>query len=1025
MNKTLFRKKTPSTPRLEEKPQGRWSKLFHEYKLLLLCAIIPAFIMLLIYIAKEHYPFGDGSVLVLDLNAQYVWFFEALRNFAKGDASLLYSFSRSLGGEFMGMYAYYLASPLSYLVCLFPQSRMLEALLTLFLVKVGICGFTFGFYIKKTSRVKKPFSILIFSTLYALMSYAVVQQHNTMWIDALMWLPLITLGIESLIKYGKFKMYTIFLALAVFSNYYIGYMICIYCLIYFFLYYFAHNENNRNNPYREKLHFIKSLGRIALFSVIALGMAAIIILSAYYSLNFGKTTFSDPAWKTELKYDIMDMLYKFLPGSYDTVRPEGMPFVYCGVLTLLLIPSYFLSNKYSIRQKIFSGIFIFIFIASFTLNIADLIWHGFQYPNWLNHRYSFLLSFYLCVLACRAFDEFESISLRTVAGTGGLIALFCILLQKYDENSKIDPNDYTTVWFTLIMIFAYLALLALLRKSTDKQIVSIFLVAVVSVEVFLNGLWSFNAMDEDVVFSKYSKYNDFLNKSRPIVEQVQEADTSFYRMEKTFARRTNDNMALKIRGLSGSTSTLNEETIRFLNKMGYSSKSHWSKYIGGNPVSDSLLGLKYILANTGDVQSNYYEAFLTDSENGYTAYKNPYALSIAYGVNPDVLDFPLGFKETLPETKEEEPVKEEDKENAAAIGNAVQSLKSKLNKLLDIDETQRKGEYVDIYSTPFERLNAIVGSMVGVDEGVPVFVPVKIQSTVPTNTVPGYVAGHNRYNKDDQNKPAYVSYTITMDRTGELYFYLPTDYPREIKLTLHKGEDTISMGTFNGNESACIISLGMQEEGTELTLDMEITTAYFYVKPNQDVFYCIDWETFDGVMEFLAKDQLQITEYTETSFLGTFTPSVATELVMTTLPYDKGWKVYVNGEEVETQKALGSLVSFYVDGTPGKACEIEMIYRPNTYVIGVTVTLISIGLLILLIVLEKKMKQIRVLRSVISIPIPPDFKLEEFEAEIEDATLNDATAEETASLEPPAEEKAPPKPQQSNTPKSNNKKKKK
>ena len=71
-----------------------------------MCFVIPVVVMYLIYLAMEIHPFGDGSVLVLDLNAQYVYFFEALRDFVWGDASLLYSFSRSLGGEFLGIYAY-------------------------------------------------------------------------------------------------------------------------------------------------------------------------------------------------------------------------------------------------------------------------------------------------------------------------------------------------------------------------------------------------------------------------------------------------------------------------------------------------------------------------------------------------------------------------------------------------------------------------------------------------------------------------------------------------------------------------------------------------------------------------------------------------------------------------------------------------------------------------------------------------------------------------------------------------------
>ena len=375
-----------------------------EYSYLALCALIPAMLCYLMYLLCGIHPFGDGSVLVLDLNGQYVWFFEALRNFVRGDASLLYSFARAMGGEFMGMYAYYLSSPLSFIVCLFPLDRMLEGLLVLFLIKTALCGLTFGYYMHKTSTERRPYAILIFSICYALCSYGIVQQHNTMWIDAMMWLPLITLGIESLIKHGKFKLYTLFLAVTLFSNFYIGYMVCIYCFFYFFLYYIGHGLGQENNPLGERLHFLKSLLRMALYSILAVGIAAVIILGAYYSLNFGKSTFSDANWVWKFNLNFYDLMYKFLPGSYDTVRPEGHPFVYCGILTLLFLPAYFFSKKFTICQKISAAIFIAIFLSSFSFSVLDLIWHGFQRPNWLNYRYSFMLCFFLCEL-CHKFKK--------------------------------------------------------------------------------------------------------------------------------------------------------------------------------------------------------------------------------------------------------------------------------------------------------------------------------------------------------------------------------------------------------------------------------------------------------------------------------------------------------------------------------------------------------------------------------------------------------------------------------------------
>ena len=86
------------------KPKKTLTGIISEYWYILIAALIPAVLVYLMYVAKGLYPFGNGCVLVLDLNGQYVYFFEALRNFVvNGDTSIIYSFSRALGGEFMGI----------------------------------------------------------------------------------------------------------------------------------------------------------------------------------------------------------------------------------------------------------------------------------------------------------------------------------------------------------------------------------------------------------------------------------------------------------------------------------------------------------------------------------------------------------------------------------------------------------------------------------------------------------------------------------------------------------------------------------------------------------------------------------------------------------------------------------------------------------------------------------------------------------------------------------------------------------
>ena len=179
------------------------SEKLYGKKYLGFCFIVPVFATLIIYISMGLWPFADGSVLVLDLNAQYVYYFEKLRSVITGGGSLLYTFGRALGGEFMGIFAYYLSSPFSLAVALFPKSMITEAILTMILLKAGTSGLTFGIFIHHL-KGRRPAATVAFSVMWSLSAFCVVMQSNLMWTDCIVWLPLVLLGVDRIIQKGKF-----------------------------------------------------------------------------------------------------------------------------------------------------------------------------------------------------------------------------------------------------------------------------------------------------------------------------------------------------------------------------------------------------------------------------------------------------------------------------------------------------------------------------------------------------------------------------------------------------------------------------------------------------------------------------------------------------------------------------------------------------------------------------------------------------------------------------------------------------
>jgi uncharacterized membrane protein YfhO len=947
-----------------------------EYGYLCLGALIPAVIFFLIYLSRGLYPFGNGTVLVLDLNGQYFGFFEALRDTVLEGGSLLYSWSRSLGGEFLGIYAYYIASPLSYLICLFPDTKIQEFLLIMFMIKAATCGFTMGFYLHKHSETKNKLTVVAFSVLYAMSAYCVVQQNNTMWIDAVMWLPLVAYGVEQIVKYGKYKVFVIFLALTLASNFYIGYMCCIFVLLYYFFYMLAYKENNVNNPCNEKAHWGKSLIRMGVFSAIAIGIAAVIVLGAYYALQFGKNEFTDPSWEITLRFDFFDFLFKLLPSSYDTVRIDGLPFVYCGLLTVILAPLFFCSKKFTTREKIASGAFLMIFVLSFMISVVDLVWHGFQKPQWLNNRYSFMFCFFLIFLAFRAFEAIEEFSAKHIAAVSAFIFFFVVILQNFSEEYKdklvgltygpkaedFDVHQFATVLLTVIALIVYTSIIAVMKRAKNTDLVAAVLLCVICVEVFLSGLCNINDLDEDVGYTSYSKYNEYHTLMRPVTETLlEDYDTSFYRAEKTYHRKTNDNMALKLRGLSNSTSTLNKDTIKFLDSMGYFSSSHHSQYLGGNPVSDALLGIKYVISNRdlsgiyggsvldaedyaaheGMTVDELREATFADEYNDMSAedfnvYLNKWALSLAFAADDAIFD--INFKDQ--------------------------------NSWVKADDERYNPSG---YTSPFTRLNALITAILGEEETIEVFKPA-LQNGEPE--VKGATAtvssDHNKYVNEDGYKyqssskkgSGTVTYTYTVPEGVQLYLFFPAYYSREIKIS---SETMPIFEASNGTVtlSKCderIVELGYtQSSEYKLTVTIINDANQFYTKLDPSFIYYVDVEAMNYAFSRIQANQLVINEdYKEDDIRGTITTNKNNQTVMTTIPYDEGWQIYVDGKKVEIKETLDALITFEIENTGEH--NVRMVYRSTAFTLGIAITIASLSGFILIIIFEDKLKRLAIIR---------------------------------------------------------------
>lgn len=815
-----------------------------------LAFLLPAAIMFVAYILFGVWPFGERSVLSLDLNAQYVYYYDYMYDVLAGEESLFYSWSRNLSGEFAGIIGYYLASPFNFLVWLWDRKWITEGLLTMILAKAAASGLTAAFLLKK-HRGYNDTTSLIFSVMYALCGFFVVQTMNPMWLDGIVGLPLVVMGVERVCDKRRFKLYVLSLVYVFVANFYIGYMIGIFSALYF-LYYLASGKST-NKRFGEYCGATLMYGSA---SVAAILMSCFMILPVYKSLSNGKFTFTEPDFSLAESFDISEIFIKLFPTTYDTVRMEGMPAIYAGTLALVFAVIYFISHRISARERISGAVLLGVMVLCMYIRPVDMLWHGGQMPNWLPYRYSFVISLLVILFGAQAFDKIKSVRGKSFGITFGILLAVLLYVDLDNENEFYDA--VLTVAIPLV-ILAIICISAYCYKKYHNTVgMKISLAVLVCAECLLNTTMSLYQMHTDIVFSNRATYRWDIPYTREVTEQVHELDDGFYRMEKTYHRCVNDPIALRMYGMSHSSSTLNSRSLELLKRLGFSSREHYSRYDGATVLTDDVFGVKYVLAKD-ESSVPYTEKLDIESDQGIEAFVNTDALGMAYLADSNVLYIP--------------------------VENYV------------VDQTTDT-DIVEI-EQPFLLQNELAKSLVGEDQQ-DIFLPVMDLEFDSENIRVGTTTdAHHSYRKKAEDEEAWIAYTVTAQADGPIYMYLPTKYERQTKLTI----DGEYKGTYFKYENYGIKYLGTYKEGDSFEMRLTLYEDAVYYKEAQ--FYYADMTAMEQFRQAMAERNSVTTLRRTSGDSLELTVNAAEDCVLfTTIPAEEGWKVYVDGVETQWTTSL-------------------------------------------------------------------------------------------------------------------------
>ena len=588
----------------------------------ILAFIVPALILAVVYAVKGMHPFGDKSVLITDMSTQYADFHAGLYDKLKSGESLFYSFRSALGNNFVGTYAYYLASPLMPIILLFDKANMPDAIMLLILIKIGLCGLFFSIYCRNSVLVKSNGPVaLAMSVAFALCGYCMVYTTNYMWLDNVALLPLVCLGIEALIGRGRFRLLIAALFFCFFSSFYISYMTSIFSLMYF-LFICARKPMPIG-------FFAKRAGQFALTAALAAGLAAFLLLPTLrvmqtsYEVSVG---FPGMALANKPR-ELASML---VPGAYQSLR-GGPPVLSIGMLGLLGLPLYFANRKILLREKLFAAVILVVLISSHLLKPLDYAWHTFRYPTWFPGRYAFLFAFFTIVLAARG------LTIRALPPM--VLEISATVFAGLLVHFWLSPKNSTKLMLVVSLGFlcGYFVLLFIKKRGKIPALATLLLLGLVVGEQAYTTAIYISRLDREFTYVSHEEYYGFVRDVGGVFDTLAaDEEYPFYRGESKIRRHFNDSMSAGFSGMIHFSSVFNPGANRFTNRLGCAtySSTRYAKLYSPCVVTDALFGVKYIVSEE-DLGQGYEKLEI----NGLPVYKNNYAMSLGFMVNSGLADY--------------------------------------------------------------------------------------------------------------------------------------------------------------------------------------------------------------------------------------------------------------------------------------------------------------------------------------------------------------------------------------------------
>lgn len=590
---------------------------------------LPFVICVIICIGNGVYPFGNNCILHIDMYHQYCPFFTEFLNKLRNGESLQYSWNLGMGSDFVSLYAYYLASPLNFLIILCPKSYVIEFMTLMVVVKIALCGLAFFLFIRhhyhlvgKDGRLhnNQVIPALVFSTAYALSGFVAAYSWNIMWLDCIVLFPLIIVGLEKLVQEKKPAVYYFTLALSIFSNYYISIMICIFLVFCFILLFFSQKEGK-----------LGALVRFIWYSALA-GISSAVLLLPEIAVMVRSGSADDHFPKTaEWYFNLLEELARVSATADVYTGNDHWPNLYAGTFSLVLVGVYILNRRISWKEKLPRILMLGFLLVSFAHNQLDYIWHGMHFPQSLPARQSFLYIFIILSMGFAAVRKWKGTKIWQVMVSTVLTLVLLFFSGMAGDEAVTEP---VSVIITGLFVCVY-GIIMLLTKLVSKKVclaLGSFVWCIAIGELAVNMAVTGLDVTSRVAYTDKELFYEQLIK----VAAEDNKDGGFYRIEDNGRKTKNDDARYGYRSVTIFSSLMNLDVSHLFQSVYMEGGKNFYCYNGATPLPSAMFSVRYLISSC-QMENSKVRTLVGDC-NGNYLYRNHYCLPLGFMMNEQMID---------------------------------------------------------------------------------------------------------------------------------------------------------------------------------------------------------------------------------------------------------------------------------------------------------------------------------------------------------------------------------------------------